>query len=101
VWVPGLALALVLAVVVRPVLVGPLLLGAGLSRPERWFVLLAGLKGAVPLLLGLFLLGADVTEPGRLYGIVVVVVLLSVAVQGSLVPVMMRTFGIRTRAVVP
>jgi potassium/hydrogen antiporter len=101
VWVPGLALALVLAVVVRPVLVGPLLLVAGLSRPERWFVLLAGLKGAVPLLLGLFLLGADVTEPGRLYGIVVVVVLLSVAVQGSLVPVMMRTFGIRTRAVVP
>ena len=101
VWVPGLALALVLALVVRPLLVGPLLLGTGLSRPERWFVLLAGLKGAVPLLLGLFLLRADVTEPGRLYGIIVVVVLLSVAVQGSLVPVMMRRFGIRTRIALP
>jgi len=101
VWVPGLVLALVLAVVIRPLLVGPLLLGPGLSRPERWFVLLAGLKGAVPLLLGLFLLGADVSEPGRLYGIVVVVVLFSVAVQGSLVPVMMRRFGIRTRVVAP
>ena len=101
VWVPGLVLALVLAVVIRPLLVGPLLLGPGLSRPERWFVLLAGLKGAVPLLLGLFLLGADVSEPGRLYGIVVVVVLFSVAVQGSLVPVMMRRFGIRTRVVSP
>jgi cell volume regulation protein A len=101
VWVPGLALALVLAVVVRPLLVGPLLLGAGLSRPERWFVLLAGLKGAVPLLLGLFLLRADVTDAGRLYGIVVVVVLFSVVVQGGMVPVMMRRFGIRTRPVLP
>ena len=97
VWIPGIALALVLSLVLRPVLVGPLLLGSGLARSERWFVLLAGLKGAVPILLGLLLLGADVKEPGRLYGIVVVVVLASVSVQGSLVPAMMRRFGIRTR----
>jgi cell volume regulation protein A len=99
VWVPGVALALVLGLVVRPLLVGPLLLGSGLSRNERWFVLLAGLKGAVPILLGLLLLGADVDRPERLYGIVVVAVLLSVCVQGSLVPTMMRTLGIRTRPV--
>ncbi|HEX3932407.1 MAG TPA: cation:proton antiporter [Nocardioides sp.] len=90
VWVPGLAVAVVLAVVVRPLLVGPLLAGSGLARNERWFVLLAGLKGAVPILLGLLLLEADVADPERLYGVVVVVVVLSVAVQGSLVPTLLR-----------
>ncbi|MGC4112845.1 MAG: cation:proton antiporter [Nocardioides sp.] len=97
VWVPGVALAVVLALVVRPLLVGPLLAGSGLARNERWFVLLAGLKGAVPILLGLLLLEADVSEPERLYGIVVVVVVLSVAVQGSLVPTMLRRLRIPTR----
>ena len=99
VWVPGVGLALVLGLVLRPLLVGPLLIGSGLSRNERWFVLLAGLKGAVPILLGLLLLGADVDQPERLYGIVVVAVLLSVSVQGSMVPTMMRRLGIRTRPV--
>jgi cell volume regulation protein A len=99
VWVPGVALALVLGLVLRPLLVGPLLLGSGLARNERWFVLLAGLKGAVPILLGLLLLRADVDQPERLYGMVVVAVLLSVAVQGSLVPTMMRRLGIRTRPI--
>jgi cell volume regulation protein A len=97
VWVPGVALALVLGLIVRPLLVGPLLVWSGLSRNERWFVLLVGLKGAVPILLGLLLLDADVGQPERLYGIVVVAVLLSVCVQGSLVPTLMRRLGIRTR----
>ncbi len=97
VWVPGVALALVLGLLLRPLLVGPLLLGSGLSRNERWFVLLAGLKGAVPILLGLLLLGSDVDDPERLYGIVVIAVLLSVSVQGALVPTLMRRLGIRTR----
>jgi potassium/hydrogen antiporter len=97
VWVPGVALALVLGLIVRPLLVGPLLVGSGLSRNERWFVLLVGLKGAVPILLGLLLLDADVSHPDRLYGMVVVAVLLSVCVQGSLVPTLMRRLGIRTR----
>jgi cell volume regulation protein A len=99
VWVPGIALAVVLTLVVRPLLVGPLLLGAGLARNERWFVLLAGLKGAVPILLGLLLLDAHVEHPERLYGIVVVAVVLSVSVQGSLVPTMMKRLGITTRPV--
>jgi cell volume regulation protein A len=97
VWVPGVALALVLGLLLRPLLVGPLLLGSGLTRNERWFVLLAGLKGAVPILLGLLILGSDVDRPERLYGMIVIAVLLSVSVQGALVPTMMRRLGIRTR----
>jgi cell volume regulation protein A len=84
VLVPGLVLAVLLALVVRPVLVAPLLVRARLSRGESLFVLLAGLKGAVPLLLGLRLVPEHSGE--RLYGVVVVVVLFSVVVQGSAVP---------------
>lgn len=86
VWVPGLALAVVLAVLIRPIAAGVCLIGADLKRNERGFVLFAGLKGAVPLLLGSSLLAAHVAGTARLYGIVVVVVVFSVAAQGSLVP---------------
>jgi cell volume regulation protein A len=67
-----------------------------LRRPERVFVLWAGLKGAVPVLLGTFLLLHHVPQAERLYGIVVVVVLFSVLVQGSTVPVVARWTGMRT-----
>ena len=50
-------------------------------------MLFAGLKGAVPILLGEFTCrGGHVAEADRLYGIVVVVVAISVIVQGSLCP---------------
>ena len=86
VWIPGLVIGIVLAVVVRPLFVGLCLIPAGLQRNELTFVLFAGLKGAVPILLGSFLLAARIPGAERLYGIVVVVVLFSVLVQGSLVP---------------
>jgi cell volume regulation protein A len=68
------------------VLVGLCLLPARLRRNERRFVLFAGLKGAVPLLLGELMLGAGVDQADRLYGIVAIVVVFSVLVQGSLTP---------------
>jgi cell volume regulation protein A len=68
-----------------------------LQRNERAFVLLAGLKGAVPVLLGSFLLAADVDQAQRLYGIVVVVVVFSVVVQGGLVPTAVRRLGLPLR----
>ena len=59
---------------------------ARLKNNRRSFVLFAGLKGAVPILLGSFLLAAHVPGAERLYGIITVVVVFSVVVQGSLVP---------------
>jgi cell volume regulation protein A len=88
VWVPGLVLGAALAFVVRPLLVGLCLIPARLAPNERGFVLLAGLKGAVPILLGVTVLSAHISGATRLYGIVVVVVMFSVIVQGSLVPVL-------------
>jgi potassium/hydrogen antiporter len=72
--------------VIRPILVGLCLLPARLARNERVFVMFAGLKGAVPILLGSFILAEHVSQAGRLYGVVIVVVIFSVLVQGSLVP---------------
>jgi cell volume regulation protein A len=101
VWVPGLILGAGLAFVIRPVLVGLCLIPARLQRNERGFVLFAGLKGAVPILLGTFLLAAHVPAAQRLYGIVAVVVVFSVVVQGSLVPAVARLLRVQMRAVEP
>jgi potassium/hydrogen antiporter len=97
VWVPGLVIGVVLAVVVRPAVVAACLVRSGLARNERGFVMFAGLKGAVPILLGSFLLAQEVPQAERLYGVVVVVVVFSVLVQGSLVPAVARMLRLPMR----
>ena len=85
VWLEGLALAAILAFVARPLAVVPLLAPARLSRGEKAFIVWGGLKGAVPILLGSLAVLAAVDDAGRIYGIVFVVVLFSVVVQGGTV----------------
>ena len=97
----GLGVAALLILVVRPVLVGVLLVPIRLRLPERAFVLWAGLKGAVPILLGLFVLGTDVPDAPRLYRIIFVVVLVSVVVQGGSVPLVTRLLRIPMAAAEP
>jgi len=101
VWLAGLVLAVLLTVLVRPVLVGLCLLGSGLRRNERAFVLFAGLKGAVPILLGSFLLGSSLPDTERLYGIVVMVVAFSVSVQATALPAAAARLRVRMRPVEP
>jgi cell volume regulation protein A len=101
VWVPGLILGAVLAFVIRPALVGLTLIPARLKSNERNFVLFAGLKGAVPILLGIFLLEAHVPDGQRLYGIIAVVVVFSVVVQGSLIPAAARLLRVQMRTAEP
>ncbi len=101
VWLPGLVLWVLLTVVVRPLFVRLCLIPARLQRNERTFVLFAGLKGAVPILLGGLLRAAHVPGADRLYGIVVIVVILSVLVQGSLVPVVARRLRLPMRTITP
>jgi cell volume regulation protein A len=95
-WV-GLALAVLLTLVVRPILVGPLLIPVRLRIGERIFVLWSGLKGAVPILLGTFVLAAGAPQAQRIYQLVVVVVAFSVIVQGGLIPVIARWCGVPMR----
>ncbi|BDE13473.1 MULTISPECIES: cation:proton antiporter domain-containing protein [Mycobacterium] len=86
VWIPGLVLGVALSAAIRPLAAGACLVRVQLKRNERAFILFAGLKGAVPILLGELLRAAHIADAERLYGIVVVVVIFSVLVQGSLVP---------------
>jgi potassium/hydrogen antiporter len=99
-WAIGLALAVLLTFVVRPLLVG-LLLQVRLAWGERLFVLRAGLKGAVPILLGTFLLTAGERDATRLYAVLVVVVAFSVVVQGGLVPAVAARLSVPMRPVEP
>ena len=99
VWAYGLVLALTVALVARPLGVLPLLVPVDLNMRERVFIVWGGLKGAVPILLGaLAVLGAVDGAP-RLYGIVFVVVLFSVLVQGASVPFAARRLGIPFRRI--
>jgi cell volume regulation protein A len=86
IWVDGLAIAVILAFVARPLAVVPLLLPARLHWGERIFVAWGGLKGAVPILLGALAVLGGVDAAENLYGLVFIVVLFSVVVQGSSVP---------------
>jgi len=95
----GLALAAILALIARPLAVGPLLLPVRMRRNERLFVIWCGLRGAVPILLAAFALLADVDDARRVYEIVFVVVAFSVLVQGSSVPFVARRLGIRMRSI--
>ena len=85
-WLVGLVLAVLLAFVVRPLVVGPLLLTVRLTVGERIFVVWSGLKGAVPILLGTYILAGGSAADRFAYDVIFVVVLFSVLVQGGLVP---------------
>ena len=98
-WLDGTILFVLLTFVVRPLSVGPLLLLARLRPGERLFIMLGGLKGAVPILLAALAVIASVDEPDYLYGVVYVVVLLSVVLQGSAMPTMASRLGIPFRTV--
>jgi cell volume regulation protein A len=94
----GLLLAVLLALVARPLAVWALLVPTDLRQGERAFVAFGGLKGAVPILLAAFALLAQVDGADRIYDIVFVVVVVSVLVQGSLIDVVAARLGIPMRS---
>jgi cell volume regulation protein A len=89
IWLDGLVLALLLTLVARPLVVMPLTAPLGFTRAERLFLAWAGMKGAVPILLAA-LAALSGFESERMYGIVFVVVLFSVVVQGTSVRLLVR-----------
>jgi cell volume regulation protein A len=98
-WMDGLALAFLLVFVARPLAIVPLLVPARLTWGERLFIAWGGLKGAVPILLGAIAILAEVDDALNLYGIVFIVVLVSVLAQGASVPFVAEHLGIPFRRV--
>jgi len=101
VWLDGILLAALLAFVARPVVVWPLLVPVRLRWGERVFVVWGGLKGAVPILLAAFAVIAGVADAQRIYGLVFVVVLCSVVVQGTSLPFVATRLGVPMRVPEP
>jgi cell volume regulation protein A len=99
VWLDGVVLAVVVALVARPLVVGALLLPTRLRVGERLFVMWGGLKGAVPIFLAAFAILAGVEDAHLIYGIVFVVVALSVVIQGSSIPLAASLAGVPMRLV--
>jgi potassium/hydrogen antiporter len=94
IWMDGTLLLLAIALVARPLVVAGLLAPFRFTRGERIFIAWSGLKGAVPILLAAFAVVSGVDEALTVFYIVFVVVLLSVVVQGSLVPWVARRLAI-------
>jgi potassium/hydrogen antiporter len=93
-WWRGLVIAALLGLVIRPLVLGPLLVLSRLTWGERGFILWSGLKGAVPILLASLAVVGGTDYASGIYGIVFVVVLVSVVVQGSLVPTVAARLGV-------
>jgi cell volume regulation protein A len=93
-WWQGLLLAALLAFVIRPLVVTPLLLPARLTWGERGFIVWSGLKGAVPILLASLAVVGGASEAEAIYGIVFVVVFFSVVVQGTGLPLVASVLGV-------
>jgi potassium/hydrogen antiporter len=93
----GLAFAVILALVARPLAVAPLLIPVRMRQNERLFVIWSGLRGAVPILLAAFAVLAAVDEAEHVYDIVFVVVAFSVIVQGTSIPWVARRLDIPLR----
>ena len=99
IWLDGLLLAVLLGFLIRPLVVGALLLPVRLDPGERLFVMWSGLKGAVPILLAALAVIAGVEDGTEIYRIVFVVVLFSVLVQGSLLPLVAKRLRVPMRRV--
>jgi len=90
----GLALALLLVVVVRPLVVALCLAPFRFTWGERLFVGWVGLRGAVPIILATFPVMAGVAGAKEAFDLAFFVVAVSTALQGSTAPWLARRLGL-------
>ncbi|GMV51401.1 MAG: K(+)/H(+) antiporter NhaP [Nitrospirae bacterium] len=90
----GLLLALFLMVVARPVAVFVTLVFTKLTFQEKTMVAWVGLRGAVPIILATFPLLAGVPQAGFIFNLVFFIVLTSVLLQGTSIPLVARWLGV-------
>jgi potassium/hydrogen antiporter len=99
--VPGLAIALFLAVVARPLAVLVCLLPFRYPLRECLYIGWVGLRGAVPIVLATFPVLTGVEAGDRIFNIVFFVVVVSVLLQGSTTGWLTRRLGLEDAAPPP
>jgi potassium/hydrogen antiporter len=90
----GLALALVLIFVARPLSVFATLWFSRLTKAEIALVSWVGLRGAVPIILATYPLVMNVPNADQLFNVVFFIVVLSVLLQGLTIPRVAKLLGV-------
>lgn len=94
VMLPGLGLALGLILIARPLAVFISLIPFKYSWREKGFISWVGLRGAVPIVLATYPLVAGLPDADLVFNIVFFVVVVSVLLQGTLLPYLARKFDL-------
>lgn len=95
----GLIVAASLMLVARPLGVFLALAPFRVPWRERALVSWVGLRGAAPVILATFPLMADAPDANLIFDMVFFIVLTSVAIQGTMIPLAARLLGVRDMAV--
>ncbi len=90
----GLIVALFLMLVARPVSVFLTLARTNMTWREKSMISWVGLRGAVPIILATFPLMAGVAQAEMIFNLVFFIVLTSVLLQGTTLPLAARLFGV-------
>lgn len=90
----GLLMALFLVLVARPASVLISLLLSRMGLHEKMMVAWVGLRGAVPIILATFPLLAGLPNADTMFNVVFFIVLVSVLLQGTLLPVVARWLNV-------
>ena len=93
----GLAIALLLGFVVRPLVVGLCLLPFRYPRREVLYIGWVGLRGAVPIVLATFPVLAGAPGAERLFDLVFFIVVVNAVVQGGSVGWLTRKLGLQSK----
>ena len=91
---PGLGIALGLILIARPLAVFISLIPFKYSFKEKVFISWVGLRGAVPIVLATYPLVAGLTNADLIFNIVFFVVVVSVLLQGTLLPMIARKLSL-------
>lgn len=92
----GLLMSLCLIFVARPISVFVALSFSKLTAGEKLMVSWVGLRGAVPIVLATFPLLAGVPRAETIFNLVFFIVLTSVLLQGTTIPLVARLLGLQT-----
>jgi potassium/hydrogen antiporter len=92
----GLLVSLFLMLIARPLSVFLTLAFTRLSLKEKTLISWVGLRGAVPIILGTFPLVAGVPKADMIFNMVFFIVLTSVLLQGTSLPLVARWLGLES-----